>query len=175
MCRPTPLPWQLTVLVFWFLVPSLAAGNERFTGRVVVIMDGDTIRVMHNDRAEKVRIFGIDCPEWKQPFSRKARAFTSSMAFGKDVIVAVQDTDEYGRTVGRVLLPDGRELGKELVKAGFAWWYRKYDPDDAELEELEKEARSARRGLWQDPKPVAPWEWRQKHRTEMRRKSCEAQ
>lgn len=45
-----------------------------------------------------------------------------------------------------------------------AWWYRHYDPHGNELKELEKEARSAERGLWQDPNPVPPWEWRRIHR-----------
>jgi endonuclease YncB( thermonuclease family) len=61
-----------------------------------------------------------------------------------------------------VVLPDGRNLNRELVQAGLAWWYRKYAPDDRELEKLEAEARSAKRGLWQDPNPVPPWEFRKK-------------
>ncbi len=68
--------------------------------------------------------------------------------------------DRYGRTIGEVMLPDGRVLNHELVKAGFAWWYRKYAPDDDALEQLEQEARDAKLGLWVDPHPVPPWEWR---------------
>ena len=68
--------------------------------------------------------------------------------------------DRYGRTVGVVLLPDGRSLNKELVKAGFAWWYRRYAPEDETLKQLEAEAMEAKRGLWADPEPVPPWEWR---------------
>jgi micrococcal nuclease len=47
-----------------------------------------------------------------------------------------------------------------LVKDGWCWWYRKYAPGDTVLEGLEKEAREAKKGLWVDPKPVPPWEWR---------------
>ncbi len=54
-------------------------------------------------------------------------------------------------------MPDGRMLNRELVKAGFAWWYRKYAPDDETLAQLEREARGARRGLWADPHAVPPW------------------
>ena len=64
------------------------------------------------------------------------------------------------RLVADVILPDGRNLNRELVRAGLAWWYRRYAPHDAELEALEAEARAARRGLWADPHPVPPWEWR---------------
>ena len=75
------------------------------------------------------------------------------------VTVEVRDRDRYGRTVGEVVLPDGRSLNLELVKAGYAWWYRKYSHDQA-IGELEEAARRARRGLWADKEPMAPWEWR---------------
>ncbi len=58
------------------------------------------------------------------------------------------------------LLPDSRVLNRELVKAGFPWWYRRYAPDDEILKQLEREARGAKRGLWADPEPVPPWKWR---------------
>ncbi len=59
-----------------------------------------------------------------------------------------------------MILPDGRVLNRELVRAGFAWWYRRYAPDDEMLAQLEQEAREAQRGLWADAEPVPPWEWR---------------
>ena len=68
-------------------------------------------------------------------------------------------TDRYGRLVAPVILPDGRDLSVELVKAGLAWHYKKYS-DDEELARLEVEARKASRGLWSEPEPVPPWEWR---------------
>ncbi len=37
--------------------------------------------------------------------------------------------------------------------------YRRYSNDQS-LSDLEEEARVARRGLWADPEPVPPWEWR---------------
>ncbi len=103
---------------------------------------------------------GIDCPEKRQPFGNRAKQFTSNLVFAKTVTVQVMDRDRYGRTVGEVLLPDGRSLNRELVKAGFAWWYWKYAPDGETLEQLEREARRTKRGLWAEPHAVAPWEWR---------------
>ena len=100
-----------------------------FSGRVVGVSDGDTIKVMHNGRAEKIRLHGIDCPEKAQPFGTRAKQFTSEMVFGKTVTLHVTDTDKYGRTVADVILPDGRSLNRELVAAGLAWWYRKYSQD----------------------------------------------
>lgn len=79
---------------------------------------------------------------------------------GQTVTIQAHDTDKYGRTIGDVILEDGRNLSQELVKAGYAWWYRKYAPDDMVLEKLEAEAREAKAGLWNDPHPIAPWDFR---------------
>ncbi len=130
-----------------------------FTGRVVGVSDGDTITVLHNGKGERIRLHGIDCPEKRQAFGNRAKQFTSNLVFAKTVTVQVMDRDRYGRTVGVVLLPDGRSLNHELVSAGLAWMYRRYTNDQS-LSDLEEEARVARRGLWADAEPVPPWEWR---------------
>ena len=57
---------------------------------------------------------------------------------------------------------DGRMLNRELVREGACWWYQKYAPGDTVLEGLEKYAREERKGLWADPQPVPPWEWRKR-------------
>ena len=67
--------------------------------------------------------------------------------------------DKYGRTLADVLLPDGMNLNQELVRRGLCWWDRKYAPGNAVLEQLEKAAREAKKGLWADPQSVPPWEW----------------
>jgi len=89
--------------------------------------------------------------------------FVALQAFGKDVTVQTYGLDKYGRTIGDVYWPDGILLNKELVKAGLAWWYCKYSADQS-LAQLEIEAREAKRGLWQDPKPVPPWVFRKRQR-----------
>ena len=118
---------------------------------------------MHLGIAEKIRLAGIDCPERKQAFGKRAKQFTSNLVFRKVVTVEVETIDQHGRTVGEVILPDGRSLNRELVKAGFAWWYRKYS-DDSTLGQLEEEARLNKRGLWSDSKSIAPWEFRSQGR-----------
>ncbi|HXC67518.1 MAG TPA: thermonuclease family protein [Nitrospiraceae bacterium] len=65
-------------------------------------------------------------------------------------------------TLGDVFLLDGTNVNQELVKQGWWWWYRKYAPLDTELERLEKDARETKKGLWADPQPVLPWEWRKR-------------
>jgi micrococcal nuclease len=137
-----------------------------FSGKVVGVSDGDTIRVMHGGQAEVIRLFGIDCPESYQPFGARAKQFTAALAFGRLVNVSVKEKDRYGRQVAQITLPDGRNLERELVRAGLAWWYRHYTNDPA-LAKLEAEARSARRGLWSDARPVPPWEYRSHGKTQL--------
>ena len=149
------LAFLLLVLLF---TPSVEAAVP-FTGKVVAVLDGDTIEVLQHGKAERIRLNGIDCPEKKQAFGQKAKQFTSSLVFGKTVVVVPSEKDRYKRTVGDVFLSDGVNVSYELVKAGLAWWYRKYS-DDVILAVLELEAQLARRGLWRDPHPIPPWEWR---------------
>jgi endonuclease YncB( thermonuclease family) len=127
---------------------------------VVGITDGDTISVMHNGKAEKIRLNGIDCREKRQPFGQRAEQLASKLAFNKRVLVKDFGKDRYGRTIGDVLVAEDVILNHQLVGARLCWWYRKYAPTNAVLEDLEMEARENKRGLWADAQPVAPWEWR---------------
>lgn len=105
---------------------------------------------------------GIDAPEKGQAYGHKAGEFVALHAFSENV-TETYGLDKYGRTIGDVYLPDRTLLNKELLKAGLAWWYCTYSGDQS-LAELEIEAREARRGLWQDPKPVPPWVFRKLQR-----------
>ena len=133
---------------------------SQFSGKVVSVLDGDTIEVLYNRRARRIRLNGIDAPEKGQAFGQKAKQFVSEQAFGKEVTVRTFGLDKYGRTIGEVFLPDGRMLNEELVREGLAWWYRKYAPGNVTLEKLETEAREAKRNLWSHKKPVPPWVYR---------------
>ena len=138
----------------YVLIYILVCGSVPFyfTGQVVRVIDGDTIEVQLDDKVIPVRLYGIETPECNQAFSGEARQFTDSLATGRWVTV----------TVGMVNLPDGKILNLELIKNGLAWWSRKYAPGDSTLAQLEQEARSARKGLWSQRKPVAPWTYRER-------------
>ena len=141
-----------------------AAGEELWSGKCVGIYDGDTILVMRRGRQVKIRLYGIDCPEIGQDFGTKARRFAGKMAFGQMVAVQTVDLDRYGRNVAWVWI-DGRSLNQELLKAGLAWWYRQYAPEDTDLKNLEMQARREKLGLWSHPNPIPPWEFRKQSRT----------
>jgi micrococcal nuclease len=129
---------------------------------VVKVHDGDTLTVISHGASQRVRLAGIDCPESDQPYGAEATEATKVLALNRAVTVAPFTTDRYGRTVADVTLQDGRSLTHELVKAGACWWFRKYAPGETVLEGLEKAAREAKQGLWADPQPVPPWEWRKR-------------
>jgi hypothetical protein len=116
---------------------------------------------MHDGKAEKIRFYGVDCPEKRQAFGQKAKQFTSDAVFGKTVNVDPVTTDRYGRTVGLVYI-DGKCLNEQLIKSGFAWLYKQYcdKPMCKDWQKLEQAARVSKVGLWSMPNPVAPWEFR---------------
>ncbi len=143
----------LILFVLFSVAPAFS-----FTGEVVGVLDGDTIEVLHNGKAQRIRLYGIDCPEKSQPFGNNAKQATSAMVF------TVHGKDKYGRILAEVLLTDGTNVNHALVKDGWCWWYRKYAPADTVLEGLETAAWGAKRELWADPRPVPPWEWQKKGR-----------
>jgi endonuclease YncB( thermonuclease family) len=139
--------------------PAVPAAG--FRASVVGITDGDTLTILTSNRVPmKIRLAGIDAPETGQDHGSAAKQLASDLAFGKEVTVEPRSTDRSGRTVAEVVLPDGRSLNREMVRAGMAWWYRQYAPNDEELAALEAEGRAARRGLWAHPDPIPPWDWR---------------
>ena len=154
----------ITVALIFAVLCWTTVAFADFVGKVVAVKDGDTLEVLTDGVAVRVRLSGIDCPEKGQAFGQRAKQAASDLAFGKTVEVHDKGRDRYGRTVGEVMLQDGRSLNRELVRAGLAWWYRQYAKKDAELERLEREAREAKAGLWADADPVPPWNWRKERR-----------
>ena len=148
------------VIILFLTVGSIALGKEILKGRVIKVADGDTITILSGDLKQiKVRLHGVDCPEQKQDFGSRARQFTSALVFGKTVTVKVLNKDRYGRSIGIVILPDGRNLNEELLKAGLAWHFKRYDKG-REFADLELTARKKKLGIWSMKNAIAPWEFR---------------
>lgn len=136
-----------------------ACGAKTVTGKVVAVKDGDTIVVLSARQQYTIRLDGVDCPELKQPYGRKARQFTSGQVFGSIVSVRITGRDRYRRYLGKVFYSKGRNLERELLRAGLAWHYKYYNKDKT-LADLETVARAKRLGLWADPQPIPPWVYR---------------
>ncbi len=81
------------------------------------------------------------------------------MCFDRNVTAVVRDIDRYRRTIADVILSNGRILNVELVSAGLAWHYKAYSTDTT-LARAEQKAREKKAGLWTDPYPIPPWDWR---------------
>jgi len=137
--------------------------DKEIHGKIVGITDGDTVELLTEDKTLiKVRVANIDCPEYKQPFSARAKQFTSNQVFDKQVELEYLKTDRYGRYICNVIYDDSLNLSKELLKNGMAWHYVRYSNDDMQL--LEDKANKNKVGLWQDPNAIPPWEWRSNKR-----------
>jgi endonuclease YncB( thermonuclease family) len=132
---------------------------------VIGLSDGDTITVLDQENVQhKVRLEGIDAPESRQAFGTVSRRNLADLAFNHEVTVQYSKTDQYGRLVGKVIV-DGRDVNLEQIEAGQAWHYKEYQneqsPEDRTLyAEAETKAREEKRGLWTDPLPTPPWEYR---------------
>lgn len=130
------------------------------TYKVVGIKDGDTFVLLMDGKEQIVRFANIDCPEKKQAFGTKAKQFVSEKCFGEYVtLVSDNKFDRYKRLLGEVILNDGTNLNKELIRNGLAWHYKKYSKDN-DYATLELSAKQNRVGLWKDDNPTPPWDWR---------------
>ncbi len=160
------------------LIACLAtrAAAETFVGRVVGVSDGDTVTVLDAENTQhKIRVAGIDAPEKKQAFGQRSKESMSGLVFGKEVEVLARKRDRYGRLIGKVMVADPSctvrtcpktlDAGLAQIAVGMAWWYRHYtreqSVEDARANEFaEQEARARHAGLWRDPDPTPPWDWR---------------
>jgi len=104
------------VLLLVLLTLYLALSVTEYQGKVVRILDSDTIEVLHNQRPERFRLNGIDCPEIGQAYGKRAKQATTDLVFDKNVTLETHGKDEYGRTTADVTLPDGTNVNHTLVK-----------------------------------------------------------
>lgn len=134
-------------------------------GKVVNVHDGDTVTVLDRDNKKfHIRLQGIDAPELKQKYGSESQQNLERMVMGKQVTIVWTKVDKYRRTVGTIML-DGKDINIEQVKAGLAWHFKKYadeqEPKDRETyARAEEQARAAKLGLWQDPDPTPPGDYR---------------
>jgi micrococcal nuclease len=157
--------YGLAIITLLLSAGSALAAKQHYeiSGEVVKIADGDTLTVLDGSKTQhKIRLAGIDAPEKGQAFGTKARENLAAKVFRRNVRVEVIDVDRYRREVGRIYLGD-RFINMEMVRDGFAWRYIQYDKP-REFAAAEDDAREHRRGLWTDPNPTPPWEWRKAKR-----------
>lgn len=134
---------------------------------VVGVSDGDTLTARCGSAGSyeevKVRISAIDAPEKRQAYGAKAKEALSDLCFQTEARIREVDRDRYGRTVADVECR-GQDAGRHMVSTGMAWTYDRYAKGHGYLYPLQDAARTSRRGLWADPAPVPPWEFRKARR-----------
>ena len=147
-------------LIIFISSPAFA-----WEARVVDVIDGDTITVepISGGKRTKIRLHGIDAPESRQNFGQAAKAFVNKQVLFKEVDIQETMTDRYNRTVA-IVNYDDTTLQERLIENGYAWVWVKYCKNCKDWLALEKKAVKAKKGLWQENKPVAPWIWRRKNK-----------
>ena len=140
------------LLLLFFTIPLFA-----ISGQVIKISDGDTITILTQQREQvKVRLYGIDAPEKRQPYGQKSKQFLASLIAGQVVEVEPKGKDRYKRTLG-IIHFKGQDINAQMVLNGYAWAYRKFSK---KYTAQESQAKKQGLGLWQSSDPTPPWEWR---------------
>lgn len=148
-------------LLLLFLLGTGVTYAETLRGVVINVVDGDTVILLEKapegKRTHRVRLEGIDAPEYGQAGGEEAKAYLKKLVWGETVTVQYDGDDQYGRILGLVLCGTSR-VNDEMVKEGWAWRYKK--STSRELAAYESEARAGKKGLWAEPDPISPWAWR---------------
>lgn len=156
------------------ILATAAAQAQTWTGTVTHIADGDSLRLTDTDgRNRKVRLADIDAPESDQAFGRECRRLLAGRISGQYLRLETLDKDRYGREVVRAYSINGTDIALAQLEDGCAWHYRSVAarrPGNRAFfnryRAAEQAARHARRGLWQQSAPQAPWRFRNSRRHE---------
>lgn len=158
----------IILLLFAIKHEAVAQFQKRgYQATVIKVIDGDSIKVAKNKRTIVIRLYGIDAPEWKQPFSQKSKNYIRSVILGRKVWVESVEKDSYSREVAHVTI-NGVSVNEKLVEKGLAWVHIYYCKTAIceKWKGFEIDARSRKIGIWQDSNPVPPWVWKRKRRSD---------
>lgn len=156
---------MLMRLLLLFLLGMGITYAETLRGVVINVVDGDTVILLEKGpegkRTHRVQLKGIDAPEYGQAGGEEAKAYLEKLVWGETVTVQYAGVDQYGRILGLVLCGASR-VNDEMVKEGWAWRYK--NSASKKLAAYESEAKAGKKGLWAEPDPISPWEWRDRKR-----------
>ena len=140
-------------------LPSASRSAAPHLWRVVGVHDGDTLTCLdESNQQQKVRLAEIDAPEIGQGNGKASREALADMVFGKTVEVTEDGKDRYGRWIGHLSV-NGIDVNRQMIATGNAWHYEDYSRDPS-LAAIQSQAQSQQLGLWAQPNPVAPWDFR---------------
>ncbi len=139
------------------------ASDKLERARVINVKDGDSVILRFENSIEKeARLFGIDAPEYNQPFGRDAKAILKKMIYKKTVVVQTRGTDRYDRAIV-LLFFDNQQISvnQQMLEQGAAWVYTQFQKEKSWLDSHNK-AKQESIGLWKNSTAQAPWEWRKR-------------
>ena len=149
------------LLICLFLAPLTTATERQITCKVVGISDGDTLSCLYNNKPLKVRLQYIDAPESEQPFGNRAKQALSALAFKKPITLRITGYDKYQRLLA-VAFDGQTNINLAQVEQGMAWAYRETQPI---YQQAQIHAQQKKIGLWRDPNPIEPADWRANKRS----------
>jgi micrococcal nuclease len=150
----------LKLPLFVLLLSVQPAFSQRFEGKIIRILKGDTFIFLAGTEMLTVRMLGVEAPERDQPFSREAAQFLSKY-LNKDAVAELNGTDRDDRYIG-ILYVNGKDINLLSLRGGYSWHNKRYS-SDKKYAEAEEYAQKNKLNIWSMPKPIAPWVWRQKH------------
>ena len=114
----------VTTTAFVGAPDAQAQQSNVLEARVSKVLDGDTFTLRGESR--RIRVWGLDAPEWDQRGGSAATETLHGLISGKTLRCSVVDIDRYGRIVGQCFLPDGRDIAAEMIRSGAASEYCRY-------------------------------------------------
>ncbi len=151
--------YLICILLLFFCIPSY---GDQYEGRVIKVIDGDTIWVKSNNKHIKIRLNYIDAPELKQTYGVRSKNFLTSLILDKNVQINANKKDRYNRHLGEVYIHTNKEsifVNAKMLKSGNAWLYLAHRNNNY-LKNLENHARIKKLGLWGEEAPIEPWIFR---------------
>ena len=150
---------RLVIVLFLNFIVLQSYGQGQFSGKVVDVLDGNTLLVIDNYKDTiSVILKSIDCPELSQEMGEAAKSYTKLQCLGSNVDVELFGKDRHGNDIANITVSD-TNLSQSLLEAGLAWYYHK-NKGDVALEAVEKCSRSKKIGIWEAENPVEPWIFR---------------
>ena len=143
--------------------------------RVIHIVDGDTFDATDGHITFRVRIAGMDAPEYQQRFGKWATTEMKKLVEGKEVVIRPvgRGMDRYNRILGQVFR-EGKDLSLLMIERGFAFYYRPrcrdypqderlYEYDPQPYVKAESMARVAHLIVWSKGSAMLPCRFRREH------------
>lgn len=140
-------------------VSTSATAGSPFQASVVNVPDGDSLTVEIEGSERKVRLIGVNAPEYDECYGEQSAAGLRDLVNGKQVTITtdVEATDQYGRLLGYVFVGE-TFVNEEIVWRGWSL-ARGYEPNTSRQESIDRAGRVAReqqRGMWAPDACLSP-------------------